>query len=90
MARSTASTFEMFISILFRMSVFRVCRTGERIQGGSQFARDASVWEGVNRLPSPGSRGTVWPEASTELGLVRYETGVSGARTRATDHPSPF
>lgn len=39
----------------------------------------------VNLLPS---RGTVWPEASALLGLVRYETHVPGAHSTAADHPS--
>lgn len=53
--------------------------------GGPQLAQDPLVGEEVNLLPS---RGTVWPEASTLLGLVRYETLVPGAHSRAADHPS--
>lgn len=44
-ARSTASILEMLTSILFQMSVFRVCRTGERIPGGARFPGDAFIWE---------------------------------------------
>ena len=53
--------------------------------GGPQLARDPLVGEDVNLLPS---RGTVWPEASTFPGLVRYESHVPGAHSTAADHPS--
>lgn len=45
----------MIRNILFQMSVFRVCRTGERIQGGAWLALvwDALVWESTKPAPQP-------------------------------------
>lgn len=54
---SPAPTFKKFIKILFRMCVFRVSRTGERIQGGAGFAWGALVWRALTRIPAPGTVG---------------------------------
>lgn len=54
---SPAPTFKKFIKILFRMCVFRVRRTGERIQGGAGFAWGALVWRALTRIPAPGAVG---------------------------------